>query len=88
MVVDRKSGRGRTLNTDRERRKCEVIGCCYYGVDVSRLDRHMRKVHGTTTKEREKKESIAECSFSFEEEDLDDTDSYLFAEIERIANNL
>ena len=87
MVVGRKSRTGRTLNTDRESRKCEVIGCRFYGVDVSRLDRHMRKVHGTTTKEREKKESMVECSFS-EEEDLDDADSCLFGEIARIVNSL
>ena len=75
-------------NTDRERRKCEVTGCRYYGVAVSRLDRHMKKVHGTTTKEQENKESIAECSFSSSEEDLDDSEGSLFAKIARIVNNL
>lgn len=74
-------------NTDRKRRKCEVFGCHYYGVAVLRLDRYMRKIHGTTTKERGEKDSIAECSFS-SEEDLDDADSCLSAEISIIANNL
>lgn len=86
--VNRPADHNLVKNTDRERRKCEVIGCRYYGVAVSRLDRHMRKVYRTTTKEREKKESMVECSFSSEEEDLDDADSCLFGEITRIVNNL
>ena len=87
LPVKRPEDRNLVKNTDRQRRKCEVIGCRYYGVAVSRLDRHMRKVHRTTTKELEKKESMAECSFS-SEEDLDDADSCLFGEITRIVNNL
>ena len=47
---------------------------------------HMRKVHRTTTKELEKKESMVECSFS-SEEDLHDADSCHFGEITRIVNN-
>lgn len=87
LPVKRPEDRNLVKNTDRQRRKCEVIGCRYYGVAVSRLDRHMRKVHRTTTKELEKEESMAECSFS-SEEDLDDADSCLFGEITRIVNNL
>ena len=87
LPVKKPEDRNLVKNTDREQRKCEVIGCCYYGVAVSRLDRHMRKVHRTTTKELEKKESMAECSFS-SEEDLEDEDSCLFGEIIRIVNNL
>lgn len=47
---------------------------------VSRLNRHIRKVHRTTTKDQEKTESMAEYSFSSEEEDLDNVDSCLFGE--------
>lgn len=86
--VQRPADRNLAKHTDRERRKCEVIGCRYYGVAVSRLDRHMKKVHGTTTKEQENKEPMAECSFSSSEEDLDDAESSIFAEIARIVNNL
>ena len=82
--VKRPEDRNLTKNTDRERRQCEVFGCRYYGVAVSRHDRHMRKVHGATTKGQEaEKESIAECSFSSSEED-----NSLSVEIARIVNNL
>lgn len=47
---------------------------------VSQLNRHIRKVHRTTTKEQEKTELMAECLFSSEEEDLDNVDSCLFGE--------
>ena len=87
LSVKRLADRNLVKNTDRERRKCEVTGCRYYGVAVALLDRHMRKVHRTTTKEREKKELTAECSFS-SEEDLDNADSCLFGQIERIVSNL
>ena len=87
LPVERPEDRNLVKNTDRQRCKCEVIGCCYYGISVSRLDRHMRKVDTTTTKELEKKESMAECSFS-SQEDLSDADSCLFSKITRIVNNL
>ena len=86
LLAKRPADRDLVKNTDRERLKCEVIGCRYYGVAVSRLDRHKRKVHRTTTEEREKKELMVECEFSSEEED--DADSCLFGEIARIVNNL
>ena len=44
LPVERPEDRNLVKNTDRQRCKCEVIGCCYYGISVSRLDRHMRKV--------------------------------------------
>ena len=88
LPVNRPADHNLVKNTDWKRRKCEVIGCHYYDIAVSWLDRHVKKVHRTTTKEWEKKELMAECLFSPSEEDLNNADSCLFGEIGRIVNNL
>ena len=69
-------------NTDRQRKPCLVPGCRYYGVTISRLERHMKKVHGT--KDPGNRESVVECSFS---EDEESNDSFS-AKIAGIINNL
>lgn len=55
--------------TDRHRQPCTVLGCRYYNVPISRLDRHARKIHGTKPPSKENKDSAVECSFSEEEEE-------------------
>ena len=69
-------------NTDRQRKPCLVPGCRYYGVPISRLERHVKKVHGTEGPGN--RESVVECSFSEDEESND----CFSAKIEGIINNL
>ena len=70
--------------SDRERRVCKDIGCRYYGVPMSRLDRHIRKVHPDTMKPMDK-QANADCSFS-SDEDVEDIS--LKAKIEEIIASL
>lgn len=69
--------------SDRERRVCRVIGCHYYGVLMSRLDRHIRKVHQDT--KPMDKQANDDCSFSSDE---DVKDISLKAKIEEIIASL
>jgi len=46
-----------------------VFGCCYFNLPISRLDRHVRRIHGTKPPSKENKDSAVECSFSDEEDE-------------------
>lgn len=71
--------------TDRPRQPCTVPGCRYYGVPISRPDRHASKIHGTKRRGKEDHDSIVECSFAEEEDDHNDS---LSAKIAGIVRNL
>lgn len=73
-------------NTDRPRKPCTVLGCRFYEVPISRLERHLKKVHGVTKVNlQERKESATELCFSDEEEEIQDGIS---AKIAAIVSNL
>ena len=73
-------------HVDRQRKPCRVVGCRFYGIPISRLDRHMKKIHGTNLDSKENRKSVMECSFS-EEEQQEQEDSFS-AEIARIIDSL
>ena len=70
---------------DRRRQPCTVPGCRYYGVPISRLDRHVKKIHETKPKSEDNKDTMQECYFSDEEVEHD---SSLSAKIAEIVENL
>lgn len=70
---------------DQPRQPCTVPGCRYYGVPISWLDRHVKKIHETKLKEQENQDSVVECSFA-EEEDKDNES--FSAKIADIVKNL
>ena len=74
--------------TDRHRQPCTVLGCRYYNVPISRLDRHARKIHGTKPPSKENKDSAVECSFSEEEEEEEKRNDSLSVKIAGILENL
>ena len=65
-------------NVDRQRRPCTVLGCRYYGIPVSQLDRHQKE---------ESSESMVEGHFS-DQEESGELNSSLSAKITEIINNL
>ena len=65
---------------DRRRQPCTVLGCRYYGVPILRLDRHRKKVHETSDRQKNK-ESVVECSFSEEDESSEECFSAKIAAI-------
>ena len=74
--------RSSVKNTDRQRKPYLVPGCSYYGVPISRLERHVKKVH--CRKDPGNRKSVVECSFSEDEESND----CFSAQIARIIDNL
>ena len=73
-------------HVDRQRKPCGVVGCRFYGIPISRLDRHMKKIQGINLDNEENRQSMMECSFS-EEEKLEQDDNFS-AEIARIIDSL
>ena len=71
-------------NSDQKRKACQVVGCRFYGVLMTRLDRHMKKTHPEEMK-ISSKQTVAECSFS-SEDDLED--DFVTAKIEEILAKL
>ena len=71
-------------STDRRCQPCTVLGCRYYGVPISRLDRHRKKVHETRDCQKND-DSVVECSFSEEDESSEECFS---AKIAAIISNL
>ena len=73
-------------HVDRQRKPCGVVGCHFYGIPISRFDRHMKKIHGINLDNEENRQSVMECSFS-EEEKLEQDDNFS-TEIARIIDTL
>ena len=68
---------------DRPRQPCTVHGCRYYGVPISRLDRHVKKIHETKPNGERNQDLVVEFSFAEDEDD----DSFS-AKIAGIVENL
>ena len=87
LTVKRPADRNLVINTDPERRKCEVIGCRYYGVAVC-MSRQTPEEHPQNYNQGAGKERVDGEMFVFSEEDLDEANCCLFGKITRIVNNL
>ena len=74
--------------TDRHHQPYTVFGCHCYNVPISRLDRHLRKIHGTKPPTKENKDSAVDCSFSEEEEEEEERNDGLSVKIAEVLENL
>ena len=83
--VQNPTQRSLVQSTDRRRQPCTVLGCRYYGVPISRLDRHRKKVHETRDCQKND-DSVVKCSFSEEEDES--SEECFSAKIAAIISNL
>lgn len=74
------------MHVNQQRKPCRVAGFRFYDVFISRLDRHMKKIHGTNLDSKENCQWVMKRLFS-EEEQQEQKDSFS-AKIAQIIDSL